>query len=439
MKFFAIINEGTEGFFYDDLKRISKNLELSYKILFNSDGIILFEFDDISKSNIHNKDNLDNKEIDKLHFNNFEKNLIENISDIKFSDQVYLLLKRYKGISRYKSSLKNVKHQTAKISKGLFFKYMNYKLSYNLSKNKNLFELNSKSNSIEVEFEIPILVKATYTGRRDYKALDIERNVCEGLKKSLLKKFKDNKLCLKFSLANIFNKNQDKINYKVEVNYKLEVRSYISENISLLGLNVKNYFDFVFTKGSLNKGLAEVLLEIAELNKEDFVIDPMCGTGIIPILVSMRGIKTIGNDIDNEKIILAEKNKKLHSIEKNLEFFNQNALNLSFDNHIFSKVISNLPYDKEAFFYESKEDFEKNRFTIEKNQSNFNDVNYFLKRFFSEMIRITKNNAVFVFLSRYDLTEVVNIYFKEILHIDKVYNIKNAGLSLKIFKLRKIA
>ncbi|MEM2131330.1 MAG: methyltransferase domain-containing protein, partial [Candidatus Woesearchaeota archaeon] len=218
---------------------------------------------------------------------------------------------------------------------------------------------------------------------------------------------------------------------------------FLREDYSLLGFEITEPFFIEQTTGSLNKAIAELMLEIADVKKitnnnenktlkekNEKILDPMCGTGIIPLLCFIYGYEAYGNDIDKEKINIAEKNKTyLKEREKNkikkIEFTNNDALKLKFQDNYFSKIICNLPFGKEIQFKNDNKEI----LTDEEKKD-------FYYKFFKEMIRISKKDAVFVFLTM-DLEKIKEISSDLNLEIKDILKIVNSGLVLYLLKIQK--
>ncbi|MEM2131568.1 MAG: hypothetical protein QXR96_03520, partial [Candidatus Woesearchaeota archaeon] len=306
MKFFCVSAIGVENFVVKEIETIVNNfnnecqvhndlnndLELNKKKLnlnfIKIKGLIFFEISNF-----------------EFFFSDIEKfEFIEKLSKIRFCEGIFILFKKYSSITRYRSSLRNIRHQTNKISK----KLLGFVIEYEKYKAKKIMEnIHIKKNTSEKINQKNILdIKASYIGKRDYNAKDIE-------------------LIINNILINMLNFFQD-LN-----NLNLRFHCYLTEDYSLLGFEISEPFFIEQTRGSLNKAIAELMLEIADVKKitnnnenktlkekNEKILDPMCGTGIIPLLCSIYGYEAYGNDIDKEKINIAEKNKTyLKEREKN--------------------------------------------------------------------------------------------------------------------------
>ena len=60
--------------------------------------------------------------------------------------------------------------------------------------------------------------------------------------------------------------------------------------------------------GMLPPKLAQILINLANPNPEDTIIDPFCGTGTINIEAAIAGYRTIGSDIESKVLTLAKQN-----------------------------------------------------------------------------------------------------------------------------------
>ncbi len=115
---------------------------------------------------------------------------------------------------------------------------------------------------------------------------------------------------------------------------------------TLANQNIRNYTlrDRIKTfrdmkRGMLPPKLAQILINLANPNYNETIIDPFCGTGTINIEAAIMGYQTIGSDID-EKIIIDAKNN-----------FDQMAEKFRYNKEIAKFLVSdakNFPKDKQS-------------------------------------------------------------------------------------------
>jgi tRNA G10 N-methylase Trm11 len=290
------------------------------------------------------------------------KGNIELLIKLKNSEDIMFLVKRFTSITRYKSSLRNIRHQSAKMNIKKFLKPIE-KIRHI---SENVFS-----------------VKASYQGRRDYKASDIEKAVTSGIKKHY--------------------------NWKTGSEPELLLNVLITEKIAVCGLSLQKCPIHVINSvkytvpGSIKSSLANCLLDLSRLEKEDLFLDPMAGSGIIAIEASLRGANAIAGDV-NEKIL--KKAKQNSDLKKaNVEFHLWDARDTGLPENYVDKIASNLPFGKQV---EIKKEF-------------------FLE-FIKEITRITKNNARIVFLTKHAKFIEEIIKDNPYLRTEKKIKIINSGL-----------
>ncbi len=295
---------------------------------------------------------------------------LKDLRKIKTAVDIQIFLKRFSGITRYKTSLRNIRQQCAKAD---------------IKSKLPLIESFRKINNT-------FSVKASYIGRRDYKAGEIEKTAQEGISKNSLVYKEDASLLL---------------------------RLIIIPEISFLGLCLEDKpMDekkaYVTTPGSLRPSVANTLLKLADVKEGDIVIDPMCGTGVIAIEASKIG-NAIAGDIDKEKIKLAGQNAK--SKNAKMQFHIWDARKTGLKDRSADAIVTNLPFEKKA------------------NIEGFNET--FFDELIGEMIRITKDNARLVFLTGHS-ESLIKAAKSHNLEIVSVREIVNSGLKSTIVVLKNL-
>jgi len=92
----------------------------------------------------------------------------------------------------------------------------------------------------------------------------------------------------------------------------------------LLMINNGNAVDLDVPYVETPPELVEIMMEIAEIGPEDYVIDLGTGDGRIVIAAAKRGATGIGVDLDPEKIQAARENAISEGADNKLEFIEQN-------------------------------------------------------------------------------------------------------------------
>jgi tRNA G10 N-methylase Trm11 len=297
----------------------------------------------------------------------------KDLEKIKAAEDIMIFLKEFSRITRYKTALRSIRHETARID-----------IRSAIDLLKNVREYGNKFS-----------VKATYIGRRDYKAAEIEEAAAVGIINSDKTLTYDKGCSLLFRLIST-----------PEI-------SFLGLCLEATALDDKN--KVMTVPGSLRPSVANALLRFAEIKEVCHLLDPMCGTGIIPIEAARLGAIAEAGDIEPEKIRLAEKNAS--NRKSGTRFHVWDARNTGLEANMMDRVVSNLPFEKQAKIVGFDEAF-------------FCD-------FLKEMVRVTKNDAIFVFLTKHEhiLTEAAR---KNSLEIISMIEIKNSGLTSNIVKLKKI-
>ncbi len=280
-KFIALCAPGLEKFVAKELGQVSE-----VKI---HDGMIMFEF----------------------------SGKTEKLLEVKTADEILFLVKKLAGISRYKSSLTNIKHQIAKSN---FTKFG---------------PINSFS------------VKASYTGKIDYTAKDIIKVVKQGISK--------------------------KYHWKCYEESKTLIHVIIRKKIALIGLSHNNNkIRLKKVPGSLKSSITHTLLKLADVSEGDVLLDPMCGAGTIPIKAALTGATCIGGDIGS--LDIAKENSEL--MDTNVEFHYWDASDTNVPDNSVDKIVCNLPFGKQVKLPDG-----------------------FFEKFIDEMIRVSKKESRWVFLT----------------------------------------
>jgi tRNA (guanine6-N2)-methyltransferase len=296
---------------------------------------------------------------------------LKGLLEIKTAEDIMLLLKELTGIKRYRYSLRKVRTQSS------------------MTKIESKIELIATARKL---LNKKFFVKASYIGRRDYTAGEIEEAAGEGI------------------MA---------LNLETGSDADLLFRIVLTKEINFFGLCLYDKpFDeknkYLALPGSLKPSIANSMLKIAEVKQGDIIIDPMCGTGTIAIEAAKFGAKTIAGDIDKEKIEIAKKNNEFKIA--NVEFHVWDARKTGLKEKTVDKIVSNLPLGKQVAADEFDEPF----------------VNDFLR----EMIRISKDNARFVFLTKHTLV-IEPLLDKVKLRLEKKIKIVNSGLESDILIIDK--
>ncbi len=324
--------------------------------------------EDIVISEIKEKGNVENIEIyDGIILFDFKED-VKILLELKTVDDILVFVKKLTNISRYKKSLWEIRKQLANV---------NFK--------KSLFIVRKVRKT---ESDTTYTIKSSYKGRRDYTAKEISNSIKRIVKKNYDWKYK-------------------------EEDAELYFHAILTNNISLLGLSLDKLPLHVTRRiktipGSLKYSVACSLLKIADVNKKDTVLDPMCGSGVIAIEADKIGANIIAGDIDKKIIEIAKQNSK------KIDFRVWDAKRTELKDKSVDKIISNLPFDK---------------------QVKLADKEVFFENFIKEMLRVSKNNFTWFFLTRQEniLKNIIKKYGFKV----KSLNIINSGLESEILLIKK--
>jgi len=288
------------------------------------------------------------------------KDNIKKLLDVKTADDILVFVKKFSDINRYKKSLWELRKQLSSV---------NFK--------KNLFTVRKIRRT---KPKTTFTINSSYKGRRDYTAREITN-----------------------SIKRIITKNQD-WDYKEDA--ELYFHAILTNKVSLLGLSLKKLPFHVLRRiktipGSLKSSVANALIRLAEVNKEDVVLDPMCGSGMIAIEAGKITKQVLAGDIDKNSIKIAKENSK------DIKFQVWDSRNTKIKEKSVDKIICNLPFGKQV--------------ELEKD---------FLKDFIKEMKRVSKKDSTWVFLTA-NSDEI-----KKLVKVEKEIKIVNSGLESRILVIK---
>lgn len=102
-----------------------------------------------------------------------------------------------------------------------------------------------------------------------------------------------------------------------------------------------------FVPAGINPSLAYILCMVAELNQEDILLDPFCGSSVIPItaLKYFDVKRVICSDISGKAIHASKENFEAAGIEENkYKLFKSNIKDIKLSKRNIDKIVSNLPF-----------------------------------------------------------------------------------------------
>jgi 23S rRNA G2445 N2-methylase RlmL len=102
-----------------------------------------------------------------------------------------------------------------------------------------------------------------------------------------------------------------------------------------------------FVPAGINPSLAYILCMVAKLEKEDILLDPFCGSSVIPITaLKYFGIKrVICSDISGKAIHTSRENFEAAGIEEDrYKLFKSDISDIKLTKRNIDKIVSNLPF-----------------------------------------------------------------------------------------------
>ena len=281
---------------------------------------------------------------------------------MKTADDILFLIKKFQDIDRYRSSLIDMKIQLRHVN-----------LDKTLATCSRVRKIAKKTYG----------VKASYIGRRDYTAAEVEDTIMHEMKD--WKKSDDPEISLRVILT------QD--------------ISFIGSSLTRMPLYMQNRLQTV--PGSLRPSLANILIRLSGLKKEHVFLDPMCGSGMIAIEAKKITEKCIAGDKEEKTLEIAKQNASKAGAE--IEFHGWDARKTGLEKGSVDRIICNLPFGKQ----------------IELDEHLIMDA-------VEEMARILKRDGRIVLLSKEQIPLPADLHLKEEIKI------RNSGLDLLISVIEKI-
>lgn len=98
---------------------------------------------------------------------------------------------------------------------------------------------------------------------------------------------------------------------------------------------------------SINPALAYIMCMIAEVNEDDIILDPFCGSGTIGITAAkhFNPIKVLCSDVKGKAVDITMKNARAAGVKKNrIVIFRSNVNRLRLQKGSVTKIITNMPF-----------------------------------------------------------------------------------------------
>jgi len=227
------------------------------------------------------------------------------------------------------------------------------------------------------------------------------------------------------------------------VNPKTEINLFFFNGRVYCGLLIKKIgYDFDSRKShmrpfphpsSLHPKVARALVNLSEIEENEILLDPFCGTGGFLIEAGMMNIKSIGYDINKIMIKGCTQNLEYYKI-KNYKIKTKNALNID---EKFDSLVTDLPYglNSTAMTDFDEENWKKYRLNLKIQKKDFyENLEKFYLSFLKNLRKKLKKKAVIVFPSYVDYRKLLKLSKFE---IEKEFSdYVHRSLTRKIVKIK---
>lgn len=241
-------------------------------------------------------------------------------------------------------------------------------------------------------------ISSSSVGKRNYSYIEVKENLSKKLESIL------------------------KIKYEDEKHELFDIRIFIEHDTALIGVRLDNKplhrrsYKIKTTKATLQADIAYVMSTLAEINNNDIVLDPMCGSGTILIESSAFNPKSIfGGDISTEAVDITQKNIKVFNSNLDIEVRTWNANNLPFNDKSIDKIICNLPFGK---------------------QIEVGSISDFYLKTITEFSRVLKNDGKIILLTN-NPKELTDVIYKNKLLLQSKHDVSLNGETAYIFVIQK--
>ena len=164
--------------------------------------------------------------------------------------------------------------------------------------------------------------------------------------------FVEKELTEKFPQAIVIKKNVGKIVFQTETYslfdlYALRSALAIDDDRNIRHDLYRRDWRVAYVPAGINPSLAYILCQVAQLNKDDVLLDPLCGGSTIPItaLLYFDIKRAFASDVSGSAIDVSEKCFKTAGIAKNrFVLFRSNISMIKLQPKLITKVIANMPF-----------------------------------------------------------------------------------------------
>ncbi len=144
------------------------------------------------------------------------------------------------------------------------------------------------------------------------------------------------------------------LTYEDEAHAEFDIRVFLEHDIAYIGIRLaprplhRRSYKVATTKATLRADVAYSMAYLAEIQHDDIVLDPMCGSWSILMEASFFEPREIfGGDINEEAVMTSRKNIQALDSNLNIRVSTWDATNLPLDNQSIDKIICNLPFGKQ--------------------------------------------------------------------------------------------
>ena len=157
----------------------------------------------------------------------------------------------------------------------------------------------------------------------------------------------------KYPQAVILSTEKEEIEFKINIDGGIEIFRNLYSPLHIEDCNgrilklSKREWRKEFVPAGINPSLAYILCMIAELKEEDIVLDPFCGSSVIPItaLKYFNVKRVICSDISEKAISASKENFKVAGIEESkYKLFRSDIKSIKLSKRNIDKIVTNLPY-----------------------------------------------------------------------------------------------
>jgi tRNA (guanine6-N2)-methyltransferase len=145
--------------------------------------------------------------------------------------------------------------------------------------------------------------------------------------------------------------------YTSEDESELNLRVFIEHDTAYVGMRLastalhRRMYKQAHLPGSLKPTVAAAMLQLAEIAAGMRVVDPMCGTGTIPIEAALQGSLAWGGDLDPTALVSAQKNVDAAGVRVALQRWD--AVQLPLPAAAVDRIVTNLPWGRQVQVDES--------------------------------------------------------------------------------------